>query len=532
MSVVSAGEERWDFVVIGSGVAGLRAAIELASSGNVAILTKDSPEDSSSEQAQGGIAVALSDEDRIGLHHDDTIAAGAGLCHDLAVRTMVREGPAYILELIDWGAAFDRKAGGGGRGHGLSFTREAAHSTRRVLHSQGDSTGREMVRALAAKARKFSNIRLFQQLFTVDLIVRDGRCIGVWVMDSASGEIRPMLGRGVMLATGGCGRIYKATSNPPFATGDGVAIAARAGARIQDMEFVQFHPTTLNLPGAPNFLLTEAIRGEGGVLRNRDGERFMERYHPSAELAPRDVVARSIMAEVRRQQDERIVLDLSGLDAEFVEKRFPMIHRTLETYGMDLACDPVPILPAAHYCMGGVRTDRWARTSLPGLFAAGEVACTGVHGANRLASNSLLEGLVFGGRCGEAMIEADAEMPDAAPPIPDLAPCPRNADWIEQKRVVLTDLMWRRVGIERCGSTLSDALTTLRELRVATDAICSSRDWLQLRNMALTGELIAAFALIREESRGAHFRTDFPNTDDKDWRRHLVYTLEELGSAV
>ncbi len=238
------------------------------------------------------------------------------------------------------------------------------------------------------------------------------------------------------------------------------------------------------------------------------------------------------MAEVRRQQDERIVLDLTALDPDFVEARFPMIHSTLKTYGIDLAKEPVLVLPAAHYCMGGVRTDRWARTSLPGLFAAGEVACTGVHGANRLASNSLLEGLVFGGRCGEAMIEADAEMPGDAPPIPDPAPCPQTAEWMEEKRALLTDLMWRRVGIERCGSTLAEALTKLRELRAATDTIAPDRDWLQLRNMALTGELIAAFALLREESRGAHFRTDFTETDDEHWRRHQVFTLDELGKTV
>jgi len=343
----------WDFIIIGSGVAGLRAAIEAAAAGSVAVLSKDAFGVSSSEKAQGGVAVALSDEDRIGLHYEDTISAGDGLCCEAAVRTLVREGPAYILELIDWGADFDRD------GSRLAFTREAAHRTSRVLHSHGDSTGREIVRVLGAKARSISRIELLDHFFSIDLIVEDGRCVGLWALHGTSGRILPLLGRAVMLATGGCGRLYRVTSNPPFATGDGTAIAARAGAKMQDMEFIQFHPTTLNIPGAPNFLLTEAIRGEGGILRNSEGERFMERYHPDAELAPRDVVARSIMAEIRRQRDERITLDLTSLDESLVRRRFPMIRETLQQYGLDLAKDQIPILPAAHYCMGGVQADRW-----------------------------------------------------------------------------------------------------------------------------------------------------------------------------
>jgi len=507
---------RWDYIVIGSGVAGLRAAIEAARSGSVAVLSKDSLRDSSSEHAQGGVAVALGDEDRIGLHSKDTLAAGAGLCDEAAVRTLVREGPAYILELIDWGAAFDRE---GGR---LAFTREAAHSTSRVLHARGDSTGREIVGVLSAKAESLRRIVFLGHMFTVDLIVRDGRCAGAWVLDSESGAARALLGRSVMLATGGCGRLYRFTSNPPFATGDGVAIAARAGARLQDMEFVQFHPTTLNLPGAARFLLTEAIRGEGGALRNAAGERFMRRYHDDGELAPRDVVARSIMAEVRRQGGETITLDLRSRDRDYAHERFPMISATLKEHGLDLAADPIPVLPAAHYFMGGVKTDLWGRTSLPGLYAAGEVACNGVHGANRLASNSLLEGLVFGARCGEAMVDDAPTPPAAVPTAPDMEPPLRSAAWIERRRRELTETMWRSVGIERCEASLLEALRLLRKLRAETEARAPDRAWLELGNMAVAGEAIASFALRRRESRGGHFRTDYPDTDDSGWRRHQV----------
>jgi L-aspartate oxidase len=512
---------KWGSIIIGSGVAGLRAAVEAAQAGEVAVISKDALHDSSSEKAQGGIAVALSDEDRIGLHLEDTLLAGAGLCDEATVRTLVREGPAYILELIDWGAEFDRD---GGR---LAFTREAAHRARRVLHAQGDSTGKEIVRSLKAKAESIPEISFLDYLFTVDLIVKEGRCIGVWTLDTRSGKLYALVGRAVMLATGGCGRLYRITSNPPFATGDGLAVAARAGAALQDMEFMQFHPTTLNIPGAPNFLLTEAIRGEGGVLRNAAGERFMERYHEAAELAPRDVVARSIMTEIRRQGDELITLDLGGLKPEFVGERFPMIFATLSEYGLNLTTDKIPVLPAAHYCMGGVAVDRWGHTHLQGLYAAGEVACNGVHGANRLASNSLLEGLVFGGRCGEAMVEETNPVPQGIKPELKVQNVPFDQDKIERTKKELTEIMWRRVGIERCGDTLAEAVGWLREIRRDTEPCSLNRPWLELRNMALTAEAIAEFACRRTESRGAHFRTDYPSTDDANWKIHQALTRDE-----
>jgi L-aspartate oxidase len=375
-----------DFLVIGAGVAGLRAAIELAEVGSVLVVAKESLKESSSEYAQGGIAVALSDDDEVRLHEEDTIYAGDGLCDRAAVRTLVEEGPVAIQELIDWGAEFDRHAGM------LSFTREAAHSRSRILHAHGDSTGREIARTLYQKACSLPNVTFQSYAATTGLLLNEG-VSGAALYDAASGNTVQIAARAVLLATGGLGHVYLNTTNPEVATGDGVAMAWRAGAEISDIEFVQFHPTALFVPEAPRFLLSEALRGEGGVLRNTAGERFMERYHPMAELAPRDVVARAIVTEMERTHAPQVFLDLTGLGDAFLRERFPRIYETCLHYGVNIASNPAPVRPAAHYAMGGVRTNLDGRTSVPRLFAAGEVACTGVHGANRLASNSLLEGV-------------------------------------------------------------------------------------------------------------------------------------------
>src|SRR5262245_14881108 len=393
-----------DYIVLGSGVAGLRAAIELARDGRVAVLTKDRLDESNTEYAQGGVAVAMSDDDEISLHFEDTLKAGAGLCDEQAVRVLVEEGPRYITELIEWGARFDREGGA------LQFTQEAAHSRRRILHANGDSTGREIVRALIAHARKQSNIELVAHAATIGLIVEDGRCMGVRFIDPNESLLREMHARSIVLATGGAGQIFAQTTNPSIATGDGMAMAYAAGAVMCDMEFVQFHPTALALDGAPRFLLSEALRGEGAILRNHEGEAFAGRYDERGELAPRDIVARAIVAEIERTGARHLgrywmYLDLTHLKADFLRERFPNIFETCLRYGLDLTKDQLPVSPAAHYVMGGVRTDTRGRTTLAGLYAAGEVACTGVHGANRLASNSLLEGLVFGARAGAAAIE-------------------------------------------------------------------------------------------------------------------------------
>ncbi|HLM00522.1 MAG TPA: L-aspartate oxidase, partial [Pyrinomonadaceae bacterium] len=381
-----------DFIVIGSGVAGLRAAIELAESGaSVTVLTKDKASESNTEYAQGGVAVVLSDDDNAELHEEDTLVAGAGLCDEKAVETLVNEGTKYIKQLIEWGTEFDREGGN------LIFTQEAAHSRRRILHAHGDSTGKEIVRALIARAATEKTIVLMPFANTESLIVSADaeRCVGVRFLDPILRAPREIFARAVILCTGGAGQLYMHTTNPPVATGDGMAMAYFAGAEMADMEFVQFHPTALSVENAPRFLLSEAMRGEGGILRNRYGERFMSRYDERLELAPRDIVSRSIVAEMRRTGTRTVFLDMTAMDANFLKHRFPKIYETCSFYGLDIAGNLLPVSPASHYCMGGVRTDLWGRTSVAGLYAAGEVSCTGVHGANRLASNSLLEGLVF-----------------------------------------------------------------------------------------------------------------------------------------
>src|ERR1700691_1220296 len=386
-----------DFLVIGAGVAGLRAAIELASAGSVLVIAKDTLRESSSEYAQGGIAVALSDDDEVELHEQDTLYAGDGLCDREAVHTLVEEGPAAIQDLIDWGAEFDRE------GQKLSFTREGAHSRNRILHAHGDSTGREIARTLYRKAGSLANIRFESYSAITDLLIANERATGAVIFDEKSGALRDVRSRAVLLATGGLGRVFKETTNPDVATGDGVAMAWRAGAEIGNIEFVQFHPTALHVEGAPRFLLSEALRGERAILRNIDGEAFMKRYHPLMDLAPRDVVSRSIIAEMRRTNAPHVWLDLTSRDADFIRHRFPRVYETCLAYGVDIAREPAPVPPAAHYAMGGVWSDLEGRSTVSGLYAAGEVASTGVHAANRLASNSLLEAVVFGLRAGRAM---------------------------------------------------------------------------------------------------------------------------------
>jgi L-aspartate oxidase len=485
-----------DFLVIGAGVAGLRAAVELAKSGSVLVIAKDSLRESSSEYAQGGIAVALSDDDEVALHEQDTIYAGDGLCDPEAVRTLAEEGPAAIQDLIDWGAEFDRE------GARLAFTREGAHSRNRILHAHGDSTGREIARTLYRKAASIPHIRFESYAAITDLLMAGDRAAGAVVFEEKTGMLRDLRSRAVLLATGGLGRVFRETTNPDVATGDGVAMAWRSGAEIDNIEFVQFHPTALHVEGAPRFLLSEALRGEGALLRNKDGEAFMRRYHPLMDLAPRDVVSRSIVAEMRRTGSPHVWLDLTARDADFIRRRFPRIYETCLAYGVDIAREPAPVHPAAHYAMGGVRSDLEGRSTVQGLYAAGEVACTGVHGANRLASNSLLEAVVFGRRAGRAMrdharddIAGHANGPAAL--VPDIA----------ERRI--RDLTWEHCGILRDRAGLESAIGILEKTEWAVPAE-QTLAAAELRNMHLVALLIARCALWREESRGAHYRTDFP----------------------
>lgn len=512
-----------DFLVIGAGVAGMRAAIELANAGRVVVLAKREVADSATQMAQGGIAAALSDEDEISLHLQDTLSAGDGLCNVEAAKVLVEEGPERIEELIQWGTEFDRD------GTRLAFTREGAHSRNRILHAHGDSTGREILRALVAKAKTLKNIAVCEFEFSTDLRMRDGRVCGVELI-SETGETRQLTAAAVLLASGGLGQLYRNTTNPSVATGDGVAMAYRAGAEISDMEFVQFHPTALYLKNAPRFLLSEALRGEGAYLRNIEMQRFMAKYHPLGELAPRDVVARAIVheLEVSRAKDPVVYLDLTHLDSEHVKARFPRIYATCLEYNIDITTDLVPIRPAAHYAMGGVRTDLDARCSLPGLYAAGEAAATGVHGANRLASNSLLEGLVFGARAGHKMRDELRKAPDKVTDSPRAAYSNGPVDAGTEELVgEIQDLMWQDVGIVRSGPGLARAIERLRALSPRVTNPRTRRSY-EARNLHTAGLLVARSALAREESRGAHYRTDFPAHDDKKFLKHSLVQGESI----
>jgi L-aspartate oxidase len=504
-----------DFIVVGAGVAGLRAAITLAEAGSVLVLAKQEITESATQYAQGGIAVALSDEDEISLHLQDTINAGDGLVNVDAAHVLVEEGPDRIQELIEWGTQFDRS------GTRLTFTREAAHSRDRILHAHGDSTGREIGRALYAKAATLKNITFSEFEFTASLSVESGHVVGVNLISGTS-EMQSVAGKSVLLATGGAGHVYSNTTNPAVATADGVAMAFRAGAEISDMEFVQFHPTALYVKNAPRFLLSEALRGEGAVLRNSELHRFMPKYHNAAEMAPRDVVARAIAheLEVCRLKEPVVYLDLTHLKAEHIKTRFPRIYATCLQHNVDITIDLIPVRPAAHYLMGGIRSDLQGRSSLPGLYAAGEAACTGVHGANRLASNSLLEGLVFGARAGNTMREemkagsraiTGAEPVEGSPAIPDVEQCIRS----------IQELMWSKVGIVRSRQGLTEAIQKLQEIVQELPAPTSRRNC-EARNIHTAGQLIARSALARLESRGAHYRTDYPEHEDTRFKKHSI----------
>lgn len=513
-----------DFLVIGSGVAGLRAALDLSREGRVIMLTKGHPLQSASIFAQGGVAVALSEEDDVAIHLTDTVKAGHGLCRREAVRVLVEEGPDRIQELIRWGAKFD-KAGGK-----FAFAREAAHSRSRILRARGDATGNEMVRVLMAQAHRQKRIHRMDFHFTVDLVVEDGRCCGAVVLDEHSGEQFILPAKAVVLSTGGAGQIYARTTNPPNATGDGMAMAFRAGALLQDMEFVQFHPTALFLPSSPPFLLSEAMRGEGGQLRNHKGEAFMQRYHPLGAMAPRDIVARAIWAEMAATKSRHVYLDVTHLGADFVKRRFPTIYSTCLRYDIDITEEWIPVSPSAHYMMGGVWTDLNGATTLPGLFAAGEVACSGVHGANRLASNSLLEGLVFGMRAGVAAVAwaARQAVPDLSGQVAALRHALKHRlDDAEKMRNSLRRTMWGQVGIIRSRESLVRATAQLSRWEHMISKSFAGRADLEVKNMVQVAHCVAEAALWRENSVGAHFRSDIPESKRPGWKQHSQLSVKK-----
>ncbi len=539
------GTQETDFLVIGSGIAGLTFVRKVAGCGLTVMLTKKDRAESNTNYAQGGIAGVMSPDDSFELHARDTLAAGAGLCHEDAVNTLVAEGPARIRELIEIGARFSLERDASGR-EVLALGREGGHSRNRIVHAV-DRTGWECERTLLASLRDRTDLRILEHWFVIDLAIASvhgqDTCAGAYALNTATGEICLFKAKAVLLATGGCGRIYLHTTNPDIATGDGVAMAWRAGAAIANMEFIQFHPTTLYHPHGRSFLISEAVRGEGGILRTSDGEPFMHRYHPMGDLAPRDIVARAIHTERLKRGEPCVYLDVTHLGDDFLRRRFPTIHARCMELGIDISTEPIPVVPAAHYMCGGVQTDLDGRTTLPGLFAAGEVACTGVHGANRLASNSLLEAMVFGHRAAESAKQHAAAMASTG----ELVPRPALLDGeqaieggteapppavVGAARRHLQAVMHDYVGIVRNVRGLNAARVEVARFRKeARDLVrdCTPDvDVLEFRNMSDVAALVVHCALQRRESRGLHYILDYPNTDDTQRHDSVVTKSDSL----
>ena len=513
-----------DFLVIGSGVAGLRAAIELSQHGRVLIITKGSRRQSNSVYAQGGVAVALSGEDDVNLHFSDTIKAGHQLGREDAARALVEEGPTRIQELIDWGTQFDKVDGK------FAFAKEGAHSRHRVLRARGDATGIEMIRVLLEQARKQTQIEWFDHHFTIDLLIVDGQCCGALVVNEGTGRLQVLPARAVILTTGGAGQVYARTTNQPNATGDGFAMAYRAGAILEDMEFVQFHPTSLFLQSSLPFLLSETMRGEGGLLRNRKGELFMSDYHPSAELAPRDVVARAIWSEMAKTRTRHVYLDVTHLGSTFIKKRFPTIYKTCLRNDIDITEEWIPVSPSAHYFMGGIKANIDGESTLTGLLVAGEAACNGVHGANRLASNSLLEGLVFGVRAAHAAagVSSTISVKNKRSVLSDFKIGSRQTlDDAEKLRNSLRRLMWDQVGLVRSRDSLVRAFAKISVWEKQVQGFLQTRSDLEVKNMVEVAKCITEAALWRENSLGAHYRADFPGTKGSAWKVHSQIQFPE-----
>ncbi|WP_429885233.1 L-aspartate oxidase [Geoalkalibacter halelectricus] len=522
-----------DFLIIGSGIAGLSYALKVADQGSVAIVTKRELADSATNMAQGGIASVFTPDDSFAKHVEDTMVAGVHLSHPEVVRTVIESGPKAIEDLITWGVEFTRKAD-----QSYDLHREGGHSERRIFHVQ-DVTGREIERALIAAVRAHPSIEIYEHHIAVDLIteakalhrrVSPNRCLGAYILDIAGNEVLTFGARFTILATGGCGKVYRYTCNPDVATGDGVAMAYRAGAAVANMEFMQFHPTTLYHPHAKSFLISEAVRGEGAILRRADGTAFMEIYHPLKDLAPRDIVARAIDNEMKVHGDDCVFLDITHKGSDFIRSHFPNISETCLSFGIDMTKEPIPVVPAAHYLCGGVQTDMWGETCITNLFAIGEVACTGLHGANRLASNSLLEGVVYADRSAKVCLERLAE---PARPFPTVAPWDSGSARDSDEEVVVAHnwdeirlSMWNYVGIVRSTKRLVRAH---RRIQMIQEEISDyywdfyiTSDLIELRNIATVAELIIRCALERKESRGLHYTIDYPERDDIHWNKDTV----------
>ena len=510
--------KRYDYIVVGSGIGGLYTALLAREQGSVLVITKGSIDDTNTKNAQGGIAAAIGKGDSPELHLQDTINAGAGLCDEEAVRILVNEAPVRIADMVRYRVPFDTLEGE------IALTMEAAHSVPRILHAGGDATGEHIELALSQQVRA-AGIQVLENFLATEIRLEKGKVAGIQALDCRTGTFEEFECDYLILATGGAGQLFKYNTNSAIATGDGIALAFNAGAEIADMEFFQFHPTALRMPGVPPFLISEAVRGEGGILRNAKGERFMSGYHEKAELAPRDVVARSIVNEMKKFATDRVFLDVTHLPAQTITTRFPHIYRFCLDHGLDITRDLIPVAPAAHYMIGGIRVNTWGETNIARLFAAGEVACTGVHGANRLASNSLLEAIVFSKRiiektAGKAKEKATTES-RAKDIYTTLGQRPSLKAVPAPSLVSLQQLNWDKAGIIRDKDGLNQAAGILatwqQSLRAPTD-----QPSYELSNLILTGRLLTEAALIREESRGAHFRTDFPQTSPK-WQCHIVW---------
>lgn len=515
-----------DYLVIGSGIAGLYAAFKASKHGKVTILTKKKLEDSNTEYAQGGIAAAIDENDSPFLHLEDTLMAGAGLCDLDAVSILVNEGPDRVRELIDIGANFDKMAD-----NMLSLTREGAHSRRRILHARGDATGEEIRMSLAKRVKQEKMVEILEDHFVVDLLTQNNRCYGALILDTVTNELKVYLGKVVIIASGGIGQLYLNTTNPDVATGDGLAFTYRAGAELMDLEFVQFHPTALYLQGVPRFLISEAVRGEGAYLRNVKGERFMPNYHMLAELAPRDIVTRSIQTEMEKYSSENVFLDVTHLDGDHIKKRFPNITATCAKYNIDLTKEFIPIAPATHYIMGGIKTDVNGATNIQGLYSCGEAACLGVHGANRLASNSLLDGLVFGERIIVNSLQylQEAKEEEFSPNVvyQQLGE-PAQFDF-EKLMNEIKHIMWHKVGIIRTETELKEAIQWFDEKIAKWQRQIVDVKRLEVINALIIGRLIAESALVRTESRGSHYRLDYPSRLDDIWQKHTVFKNKLYG---